>query len=145
MGMQVPEHLATAAAQGEDAAWEIGNRWIAGFNRRDPDALIELAHSEFEFHPTLLVGARRTYRGHDGLRTWLADVVATSSDHKAIATMVRGCSSGDFVISGDVVLDEEVVSPFSMRFRMKDGKLFRAWAYLSDEMLLTSLGRLEAE
>ena len=30
-----------------------------------------------------------------------------------------------------------------MRFCLKDGKFVEAWAYLSDEALLSSLGRLD--
>ncbi|MGP0102503.1 MAG: nuclear transport factor 2 family protein [Solirubrobacteraceae bacterium] len=131
--------------QGDDAVCELGRRWVEAFNRRDADALIGLADDEIEFHPTLLAGARRTYHGHAGLRLWLEDVAATSFEHRAEATVVRCSSSGELVISGNIVVGDEAVSPFSMRFRAKDGKFVEAWAYLSDEALLSSLGRLDAD
>jgi hypothetical protein len=137
------DHFTPTPERDDDAVCEMGRRWVAGFNRRDADALIELAHSEIEFHPTFLAGARRTYHGHAGLRVWLEDVAATNSQHKAEANVVRSLPSGDLVISGNVVVDQETVSPFSMRFCMKEEKFIKAWAYLSDETLLTSLGRLE--
>jgi len=131
--------------QGEDAVCELGGRWVDAFNRRDGDALIGLAHAEIEFHPTLLAGARRSYSGHAGLRRWLADVVATNLQHSVEASVVRRSAAGDLVISGTIMVGEEGVSPFSMRFRLKDGKFIEAWAYLSDEALLSSLGRLDPE
>jgi hypothetical protein len=129
----------------EDAACEMGRRWVEAFNRRDADALIACADAEIALHPTLLAGARRTYRGHEGLRLWLADVAATGLRHTVEADVVRRSSSGELVISGRILHDGEVVSPFSMRFCLKDGKFVEAWAYLSDEALLTSLGRLDPD
>lgn len=129
----------------EDAACEMGRRWIEAFNRRDADALIALAGAEIAFHPTPLAGARRTYRGHEGLRLWLADVAATGLRHTVEATVIRRSSSGELVVSGEILHDGEVVSPFSMRFRLRDARFVEAWAYLSDEALLNLLGRLDPD
>jgi ketosteroid isomerase-like protein len=129
----------------EDAAWAVARRWIEAFNRRDADALLAVADAEMVFHPTLLAGARRTYRGHEGLRLWLADVAATGLRHTAEATALRRLPSGEHLVSGSIFHDGEAMSPFSMRFRVRDGKLVEAWAYLSDEALLGSLGRLDPD
>jgi hypothetical protein len=130
---------------GEDPACEMGRRWVEGFNRRDAEALIALADAEIVFQPTLLAGARRTYHGHEGLRAWLANVAATGLRHTVEARVIRRTSSGELVISGEIFHDGEVVSPFSMSFCLRDGKFVEAWAYLSDEALLTSLGRLDPD
>jgi hypothetical protein len=127
----------------EDAACAMGRRWVEAFNRRDADALIVLADAEIAFHPTPLAGARRTYHGHEGLRSWLADVAATGLRHTVEATAIRRSSSGELVVSGEIFHDGEVVSPFSMRFRLRDARFVEAWAYLSDEALLNLLGRLD--
>jgi ketosteroid isomerase-like protein len=132
-------------APGPDAAWDVARRWIEAFNRRDADALLAVADPEMVFHPTLLAGRRRAYRGHEELRLWLADVAATSLRHTAEATAVRRLPSGEHMVSGNVFQDGEVLSPFSMRIRVSDGMLVEAWAYLSDEALLSSLGRLDPD
>src|ERR1700677_4178351 len=87
----------------EDAACEMGRRWVEAFNRRDADALIACADAEIALHPTLLAGGRRTYRGHEGLRLWLADVAATGLRHTVEADVVRRSSSGELVISGRIL------------------------------------------
>jgi hypothetical protein len=128
-----------------DAACELGNRWVKAFNRRDADGLIVLADTDIEFHPTVLSGGRNVYHGHDGLRRWLKDVATTNFQHRAQPTTIRCSAAGDVLITGKIMLGKDAVSPFSMRMRLKDGKVIEAYAFLSDEALLTSLGHLDPE
>lgn len=53
---------------------EIGRDFTDAFNRRDADGLVALADPAIEFCPTELVGSRRAYHGHEGLRQWVADL-----------------------------------------------------------------------
>lgn len=68
---------------GEASPEELGHRFIDAFNRRDANGLVALCHPEIEFNPTILVGERRTYRGHDGLRHWVAQLEESGSEHRA--------------------------------------------------------------
>src|SRR4051794_22458353 len=45
-------------------------RWVNAFNARNLDALLSCLHPEVDFHPLKLLGVDRSYRGHDGVRTW---------------------------------------------------------------------------
>ena len=48
--------------------------WTEAFNRRDMDALVELASPAFELVPYLSTRVEAaTYRGHDGLREYFKD------------------------------------------------------------------------
>jgi ketosteroid isomerase-like protein len=52
------------------------------FTRRDVDALLDLCDPEIVFTPPTgrLTGRNEPYRGHDGLRTYLADVARLWQD-----------------------------------------------------------------
>lgn len=50
---------------------------VEAFNRSDVDAMVDLLHTEIEWHPTQLAssgGARPYYRGHQGLRDLVDDL-----------------------------------------------------------------------
>jgi ketosteroid isomerase-like protein len=55
---------------------EIVRELFDAFGRRDATALLALAHPDIVFRPPTgrLAGRAEPYRGHDGLRTYLADV-----------------------------------------------------------------------
>jgi ketosteroid isomerase-like protein len=55
---------------------EIAKRLFEAFNRRDLKSTLELVHPEIVFQPVTasLVADGQPYRGHDGLRRYLADV-----------------------------------------------------------------------
>jgi ketosteroid isomerase-like protein len=129
----------------EAAACEIVRQWAGAFNRRDVDALVALADPEIEFHPSILVGARRTYVGHDGLRRWVEDVKATHIEHTVEISRARRSSSGDVVLTGKLFAGGKPVGPFSMRFRLRGGRVIDAASYLSEESVLIALGHIDAD
>jgi ketosteroid isomerase-like protein len=55
---------------------EAAKRLFEAFNRRDLETAFELVHPEIVFQPVTasLVADGQPYRGHDGLRRYLADV-----------------------------------------------------------------------
>jgi hypothetical protein len=119
----------------------IGQRFIDAFNRRDADALVALADPEIEFHPTSLVGARRTYHGHEGLRSWMAQLCASQAEHQVRVREVRALDESRFVILTEVLLDGELISPSAMLARLDgEGRIVEAQAYLTDEQLLRQVG-----
>jgi len=87
------------------------------YNRRELDAALELVDPEVEFTTRFLeIEGDAHYRGHDGIREWLGDLLAVFPDFKAevldareigeivIATVrVRGHGVGS-----DVPLDERL-------------------------------------
>jgi hypothetical protein len=122
----------------------IGRRFVDGFNRRDAEALVALADPQIEFHPTVLVGDRRTYHGHDGLRRWMAELGATQAGHLVRVREVRVQDERSFVLLTEVLLEGELLSPSAMLARLSDAELIvHARAYLTDEQTLTQLGLLD--
>lgn len=130
------EHEGSAESGG------VVREFVEAFNRRDADALVALAHPEIEFRPTMLVGSKRVYRGHDGLRHWAADLIAAETMHQVRVREIRPLGGGRFLLLSEVLLDGEVVSPSAMVAGLADGKIVEAHAYLSDEEMLAELDLL---
>lgn len=119
----------------------IGHRFIDAFNRRDAEDLVALADPHIEFHPTPLVGARRVYHGHDGLRRWVAELGTSEIKHQVRVREVRPLDESRFVVLSEVLLDGELVSPSATLARLNEtGGIVEARAYLSDEQILTQIG-----
>lgn len=119
----------------------IAYRFIDAFNRRDADDLVVLVDPEFEWRPSLLVGRRRTYHGHDGLRRWLEDLAGATVHHQARVREVEVLDDERFLVHSEVLVDGVVMTPSSMIAKVGgDGKLTEARAYLSDEPMLRRTG-----
>ena len=121
---------------------ELARRFIDGFNRRDGDALVELSHPRIEFLPTILVGQRAVYHGHDGLRRWVEDLRSSNAAHEVRLRSVLVLSADRFVALCEVLLDGELLSPSAMLASLEDGLIVWAKAYLSDERTLVRVGVL---
>ena len=129
------------ADQGSSAE-ELGRRFVDGFNRRDADALVALCHPELEFLPTVLVGEGAVYHGHEGLRRWVEQLIASGATHEARVRKVRVLDDERFAVLTEVCVDGDVVSPSAMVARLKDGLIVHVKAYLSDEQTLIGVGVL---
>lgn len=126
---------------GRAPAEVIAQQFIDAFNRRDADGLIALADPAIDFRPTLLVGSRRVYRGHDGLRRWVEELRAASIQHTGRIREVRLLDERRFLILSEVLVDGEFVSKSAMLAeRNPRGEVVEARAYLTDEELLTHIG-----
>ena len=81
---------------GENA--DIVRRAFDAFSRRDLNVLLTLVDPEIEFMPATarVAGRAEPYRGHDGLRTYLADVARVWQELRS--------EPEDFVEVGDVVV-----------------------------------------
>ncbi len=130
------------AAQNQAQATQIGHDFIDAFNARDAEALVALTHPDIEFRPTMLVGSKRVYKGHDDLRAWVADLVASGAEHQVRMREVRTVGEERLIVLTEVLLDGEVITPSAMVATLRDGKIVEAKAYLSDEVTLTELDLL---
>jgi hypothetical protein len=126
----------------ELSAEELGRRFIDGFNRRDADALVALCHPRLEFIPTILVGQRAVYHGHDGLRRWVEDLRESGAAHQVRVRRVRVLAPDRFAVLTEVLLDGELLSPSAMVAGVEDGLIVHVKAYLSDEHTLVRVGVL---
>jgi len=118
----------------------IGRQFIDAFNRREAEELIALCDPGIEFRPTSLVGERRRYNGHEGLRRWVAELDESRIEHQVRIREVRPTENG-FLVLSEVLLDGEFVSPSAMLARLNEaGLIVKARAFLTDEETLKQVG-----
>jgi SnoaL-like domain len=124
---------------------KLGRAFIDAFNRRDAEGLVALCHPEIEFLPTVLVGERAVYEGHDGMRRWVAALLAGGAAHEVRVLKVRDLGAGRFAVLTETCIDGDVISPSAMVAELRHGLIVHARAYLSDEQTLIRVGVLPPE
>lgn len=125
---------------------EIGRGFTDAFNRRDADGLVALADPAIELCPTELVGSRRAYHGHEGLRQWVTDLGESPIKHQVRVREVRTLDERRFLLLSEVVLNGELISPSAMLAHIDErGAIVKAHAYLTDERMLAQLGAIPDE
>lgn len=124
------------------SAEELGRGFVDAANRRDVDALVALCHPELELLPTMIVSQRAVYRGHDGLRRWVADLLDAEIAYEARVLRVREFGGDQFAVLAEVRLDGEVITQSALIGRVQDDLIVRAKGYLSDEPTLIRVGVL---
>jgi ketosteroid isomerase-like protein len=122
---------------------EMVRAWAQAFNRRDMDALTDLASPSFELVPYLSsLIETTTYRGHDGLRKYFEDADSAWEVIEARLEEVR--EFGDrFVATGELhgkgrASGLDVVLPLAWAGAIDGGKI--AWIHTHE----TEAAALEA-
>jgi len=118
----------------------LAREFVEAFNDRDADVLVALAHPRIVFRPTTLIGQRRTYHGHDGLRRWVAEIDATGANFQAHIREIRPLRPSGFLVLSKLRVGDELITDSAMIASVHQDKIIEAHAYLSDEQMLTHLG-----
>ena len=126
---------------------DIVRQVFAAFSRRDPDALLALCDPEIVFVPPTgrLAGREEPYRGHEGLRTYLADVARVWQELRS--------EPAEFIEVGDVVVctgrvyawgvGRVIDAPAGWVWRLRDGKLVEGRVYENRREALAAAGLSE--
>jgi len=123
-----------------DVFTALARGFVKAFNDRDADALVALAHPHIVFRPTALVGHRRTYHGHAGLRRWIAEIAATGTDFHAQIHEIRPLWPNGFLLLSRLCVSDELITDSAMIASVRQNKINEAHGYLTDEGMLTHLG-----
>lgn len=118
----------------------VARALVDAFNSRDPDAWIAVFHPDVRFAPSLLVGGRSLYTGHEGVLHYLKQVERDGTGHRSRVRLVRAWDAERFVVFTEVLLGDKVVSPAAVIVRLCDGRIIESTTYLSDEGTLDALG-----
>ena len=118
----------------------LADAFFDAVNRRDPEAMIALFHAAAKFRPSVLVGSRSLYSGHEGVRRYFEELRPIDGGQTVRIREVRRISGDQFVVLTDVLVGTEVASPAAVILRVQDGKIIEATAHLSDEATLVSVG-----
>jgi hypothetical protein len=139
---QCMEPLSGAASQGESEAPSatrpaepevIVAKWLDAFNVRDLDGMLALMDERIEFHPLRLPGLESAYRGHDGVRSWFAQLVEMEHRHRIELTEVRNTRDDRLLAVGFVQIDDDADrAPFWALERVARGMIVSAYHYLTD-------------
>jgi ketosteroid isomerase-like protein len=111
-----------------------------GYNRRDPEAMIDHWDPECEWHPFItaeLEGAEG-YRGREGVRKWFRDTDEMFSKVQWRVEEVRDLGDDRVLILGELeargrASGVDVTSPLGQVFELREGRILRGWAYPSHE------------
>jgi ketosteroid isomerase-like protein len=117
-------------------------RWATAVNARDPDTLVGLSTHDIQLYP-MQVGVSGPYRGHDGLRQWVDDLVASELGHQVKFRGIRTLADGRVALFGEVFLGDTSISPYSLLATLRDGAVAATRSYLSDEETLKLLKLLD--
>jgi ketosteroid isomerase-like protein len=124
---------------------ELVRGYITAFNRRDADAMVVLSDPDIVSYPIAIsYGTRGGYIGHRGLRHWIGAMRANDPGHAILPREVQKLESGRWAVLGDLMIDEQPVSPFASLIGVSDGGMItEVREYLSEETLLRELAYLK--
>jgi hypothetical protein len=117
-------------------------RWAEAFNDRDADTLVELADPEVDWYP-LQISARGHFTGPEGLRRWISELTSADPGHRIRTDSVRTLSDDRVLLVGEICLDDDPVSPYTLLLVARAGKVLTARSYLSSEDTLERLGLID--
>lgn len=131
----------TAGSSTDSTAFgALARAFVEGFNDRDADVLVALADPRIVFRPTALVGRRRVYHGHAGLRRWVAELDALHLDIQLHIREIRTQRPSGFLVLSKLRVDDELIADSAMLASLHEGKIVEAHGYLTDEWMLVRLG-----
>jgi ketosteroid isomerase-like protein len=115
--------------------------WVDAFNERDLERMLVRMSPEVRFHPLRLTGLDRSYRGHDGVRSWLRRLDELGHRHRIVLSELRGGSDGEVLGVGSLVLFREAdPARFWLLHRVQGGVIVAAHHYLTDPAAFPGFG-----
>ena len=123
-------------------AVRLAQRYVAAYNDRNLEAMLELQHENVVSYPSRLFGVREI-TGRDGVRVWWEAMVASGRWYEVVVDDIRQIGPDRVAILGEIRDGGERLIPWVVVMRVRDGLIIESHSYLSDEELLESLGLLE--
>ena len=121
----------------------VVSRWVDAFNERELDAMLACLAADVEFHPLKLHGLDGSYRGHDGVRSWYAQLARLQHEHRLSVSRIESTDRDQVLAIGAVSLNGlDAGPPFCGLYALADGLILAAHHYLTEPELLEQLGRL---
>jgi hypothetical protein len=113
-------------------------RWAQAVNARDVEGVVAHSHPEIELYP-MQIAVGEHYRGHDGVRKWVADLEASKLGHQVRYLGIRTLPDGRVALFGEVRLNDTPISPYTLVATVRDGKIAETRSFLADEETLRVL------
>jgi ketosteroid isomerase-like protein len=121
------------AVAGDSPNIELVREAFVAFNARDADRLCELMAPEGELYPYAVRETRaRGYRGHEGLREYIADVDEHFEDLKVEVDQLSDAAQDVVYVRGHLRGEDKegraVEIPIGYLWTIRDGRLLRMQA-----------------
>jgi ketosteroid isomerase-like protein len=113
-------------------------QWAQAVNAREVERVCELSTPDIDLHPMQIAVAGH-YHGHDGIRAWIGDILASGIGHDVRFLGIKTLPDGRVALFGEVRLEDTVVSPYTLVATMRDGKVAVTRSYLATEETLRLL------
>lgn len=121
----------------------VVSRWVDAFNDRDLNAMLACVAADVEFHPFRLHGLDGCYQGHDGVRSWFANLERLQYEERLTVSRIESTDGDQVLAVGAVSLyGLDVGPPFCGLYVLGDGLVLAAHLYLTEPEMLKRLGRL---
>jgi SnoaL-like domain len=119
----------------------IVSRWVDAFNARDLDGMLDCLAVGVDFHPLRLGGLNASYRGHDGVRDWFAQLRRQHQEHRIVISEARCVGSDQVLAVGSLSLaGMPDIGPFCGLHRFADRLIVTVHHYLTDPEMIEQLG-----
>jgi uncharacterized protein len=124
---------------------EVVRQALAAFNEGDIEAVLGCMDPDIEFVPLRALLEGSAYRGHDGFRRFVADMVDDWEDYHPISEEFRDVGDGRVLVLGRFhargrASGVEVESPAAWVSQVRGGKIVRVRIYADEQSALASLG-----
>jgi ketosteroid isomerase-like protein len=121
---------------------EIARQGVEAYNRGDAEALVELSDPGITMVPVRALLEGGEYRGHEGVRRFLADMEEDWERREILIDEIRELDDGVLVLGTFTAVGRsgnEVRQPVAWHSRFREGKLLRMVAYTDQETALRRL------
>ncbi len=123
-------------------AVQLAERYVGAYNDRDLDAMLAVQDEHVVSYPAAIFG-HRPHTGHAGVREWWQAMVDSGLWFKVVVSEVRELESDRVAILGELQRESgELLSPWGVLVRVRNGLIIESRSYLSDKALLEDLGLL---
>ncbi len=115
-------------------------RLNSAFNARDAEAPVAVCDPQIEIHSVFTAVGGAIYRGHEGARQWLGDIVEAWTgfhvEDEAYFDLVEQSLAFVTLRGTGSVSGAEVVMPYAQVMRWRDGRCawFKAYAHRDDSL-----------
>lgn len=122
-------------------AARLARSYVAAYNDRDLEAMLALQDENVVSYPARLFG-NRSHTGHAGVRAWWATMEAAGRWYKVVVHEIRRLEPDRVAVLGEIRDGRQLLSPWAVVVRIRNGLIVESHSYLSEEELLDELGLL---
>ena len=123
-------------------AVRLAQSYVAAYNDRDLDAMLALQDEHIVSYPVRMFG-HRSLTGHAGVRAWWESMGGQRSLVRSRRGRDPAVLPDRAAILGEIRDQGELVSPWGVVVRIRNGLIIESRSYLSDKEVLDELGLLE--